>query len=118
MRVLLLLVFDILSVGLFGQYKPTIVPGNTWEVASNGGMGAYSYGKYFIQCDTFIIDLQYYIFQDTPKILAFVREDTTEQRIYRIDKGASNEKCIFDFKLSIGDTFLTYGKIEKDTVIF
>ena len=104
-------------------YEKTLIKGNYWDVDcyyffSNEKIIET---RYSITCDTIINNKNYYIVYGDPlyfpqghpfpcdRVTGFVREDTIEQKVYRLEVGATDEKLIVNYKLEIGDTFQING---------
>jgi len=103
-------------------YEKTVVVGKQWDAECNAGMGQYFIWQFTLKCDTVINSKNYLVLYlddlyvppggggyDYDVIQAFVREDTIEQKVYRLEADSTEEVLIFDFMLEVGDTFYVEG---------
>ncbi|MEP7265265.1 MAG: T9SS type A sorting domain-containing protein [Bacteroidota bacterium] len=131
MKRILLLIFLMIAFNSNAQYHPMLRPGMKWDVMHGDGTILcfyYSGEEYYLDGDDTLITgtiyqlmkvytVQsvlanpwcgpYYVDTTMTGIFAYLREDTTEQRVYRYFPADSSEKILYDFSLQQGDTFVT-----------
>ncbi len=110
------------SLVAYGQnYTPTIVENKIYEIAKPEGAvngGGFSYQYYHIACDTVINDKTYYEVNDEyyDEARGWVREDTTEQKIYFWSQDSTSETLVVDYSLEIGDFFIEQNGYENEVI--
>ncbi|MFN3403175.1 MAG: hypothetical protein ACK40G_03710 [Cytophagaceae bacterium] len=102
------------------DYQPLITENKIWHVAklsSHAEIPARDIYKFYISGDTSINDKIYKkLFstsynQASPQnintnVYAFIREDISEQKIYKIEPGTNKEKLVFDCSKQVGETMI------------
>lgn len=99
--------FCLLSFTCFpahGQYRPCITEGSEWNLHFHGLVGDNFSGT--ISGDTVVNGMTYWkyadIFHETDH---YLREDSLEKKIYLLGEDTTTETVLYDFNLTVGDTF-------------